>query len=73
MTADGRLADEVSHNLLHSRGRYHNIFSLKADKTDLPYPPETIRDAIELLLEHEIDPDNIQTLQLGLQYLEYFH
>ena len=38
----------------------------------LPHPPDIIKEALELLLEHERDVYNIETLKLGLKYLEYF-
>jgi len=49
-----------------------NMVSLETNRSPLPYPPGTIKEALELLLEYEKDDYNIETLKLGLRYLDYF-
>ncbi len=65
-------AHNVSASLWEKRGRPYDLFALKCDISLLPYPKETIREAIELLLKYEKCPENIQLLESGLRYLEAF-
>ncbi|MBW1729365.1 MAG: hypothetical protein JRH08_15350 [Deltaproteobacteria bacterium] len=64
--------DEVAKGLKQGQGRYHKLFTLKVDQSLLPYSKETIREAIELLLQYDRDPNNIRLLKEGLRYLDSF-
>ena len=64
--------EKVSASLQRGDGKYHDLLTMKCEKSLLPYPRETIQEAIHLLLRHETDPENIRLLEQGLQYLESF-
>jgi len=72
MFEDDKLREEVSRSLAQKTGHHYELFSQKADKSILPYPKKTIREAIELLLQYDKDPDNIFLLKEGLKYLDFF-
>ena len=72
MANDEKLRKEVENSLRKKKGEYYDLFCLKSSKSLLPYPKETIKEAIELLLQYDKDPDNIWLLKEGLKYLEYF-
>ena len=66
------LSKNIQADLRRKQGVYQDILSQKINKSTLPHPPKKIREAIKLLLKYETDTYNIETLRLGLQYLEYF-
>jgi len=59
--------EKVVASLNEKRGRHYDLFTLKCDRSLLPYPKETIREAIDLLLQYEKDPENISLLREGLR------
>lgn len=64
--------DEVCESLRQGRGRHHDLLTLKFSASLLPYPKDKIKEAIELLLRYDSDPENIRLLREGLRYLESF-
>ncbi len=72
LKADARPVGERCGGPSDTCGQPGKMVCQKTDQAVLPYPPDTIKEAIWLLLEYEKNDDNIESLKLGLKYLEYF-